>query len=173
MRSRQRQSNGSPIPPACGHCGFKPRLPKTYEELLEATPSHVRKDAEVASALCRRALAGGLLDRAIEHAKDATADKPKWSQAHLLLAQAYFGAVAMAVRTITPLRAEEKEASLANSLAAADDAISIAVTEGDSIQRRRRLRSSQTLLSSRGEKKMRRALPANHSPPIRPTFKDG
>lgn len=61
---------------------------KRYEELLDATPGHMRKDAEVASALCRRAIAGGLIDRAVEHAKDAVADKPKWSQAHLLLAQA-------------------------------------------------------------------------------------
>jgi hypothetical protein len=30
---------------------------KTYEELLRATPGHLRKDAEVASALCRKALA--------------------------------------------------------------------------------------------------------------------
>jgi predicted Zn-dependent protease/transcription elongation GreA/GreB family factor len=105
---------------------------QTYEEMLEATPGHLRKDAEVASALCRRALASGLLDRAIEHAKDAAADKPKWSQAHLLLAQAYFGRVAMAERSIAPLKTEEKERNLANSLAAADDAISIAVTEGES-----------------------------------------
>jgi hypothetical protein len=105
---------------------------KTYEELLEATPAHLRKDAEVASALCRKALASGLLDRAIEHAKDATADKPKWSQAHLLLAQAYFGTVAMAVRAIAPLKAKDRETNLANSLAATDDAISAAVSEGDS-----------------------------------------
>jgi tetratricopeptide (TPR) repeat protein len=65
-------------------------------------------------------------------AKDATADKPKWSQAHLLLAQTYFGTVAMAVRAIAPPRAEDRETNLANSLAAADDAISIAVTEGNS-----------------------------------------
>jgi hypothetical protein len=32
---------------------------KTYEELLEATPGHLRKDAEVASALCRKALSSG------------------------------------------------------------------------------------------------------------------
>jgi transcription elongation GreA/GreB family factor len=105
---------------------------RTYTDLLEATPGHLRKDAEAASALCRKALASGLLDRAIEHAKDATADKPKWSQAHLLLAQAYFGRVAIAVRAIAPLKAEDRETNLANSLAAADAAISIAVTEGDS-----------------------------------------
>lgn len=108
------------------------RPQKTYEELLEATPGHLRKNAEVASALSRKALASGLLDRAIGHAKDATADRPKWSQAHLLLAQAYFGTVAMAVRAIAPLKAEGRETNLANSLAAADDAISIAVAEGDS-----------------------------------------
>jgi tetratricopeptide (TPR) repeat protein len=105
---------------------------RTYEELLAATPGHLRKDAEVASALCRRALARGLLDRAIEHALDATADKPKWSQAHLLLAQAYFGRVAMAERSTTPLNEQDKERALANSLSAADQAISIAVSQGES-----------------------------------------
>lgn len=108
------------------------RRQETYEALLEATPGYLRKDAEVASALCRKALASRFLDRAIEHAKDATADKPKWSQAHLLLAQTYFGTAAMAVRAIAPPRAEDRETNLANSLAAADDAISIAVTEGNS-----------------------------------------
>ena len=72
----------------------------------------------------------GLIDRGIEHAKDAVADKPKWSQAHLLLAQAYFTRVAIAERTIAPLGAEEKKACLASSLASADDAISSAETEG-------------------------------------------
>jgi Flp pilus assembly protein TadD/transcription elongation GreA/GreB family factor len=108
------------------------RPEKTYDELLEATPDHLRKDAEVASALGRKALASGLLDRAIEHAKDAAADKPQWSQAHLLLAQAYFGRIAMAVRSTAPLKAEDKERSLANSLVAADHAISIALTERES-----------------------------------------
>lgn len=103
-----------------------------YSTMLEATPSHLRKDAEVASALCRKALASGFLARAIEHARDAVADKPKWSQAHLLLAQAYFGTVAMAVRMATPLTAEEREQNLANSLSAADDAIALATTDGDS-----------------------------------------
>jgi len=64
----------------------------TYEELLDATPAHLRKDAEVASALSRKALACGRLDQAIEHAQDAVADNSKWSQTHLLLAQAYFAA---------------------------------------------------------------------------------
>lgn len=125
---------------------------KTYEELLEATPSHLRKDAEVASALCRRALAGGSLDRAIEHAKDATADKPKWAQAHLLLAQAYFGAVAMAVRAPVQLKAEERETSLANSLAAADDAISIAVREGDSYTKAQALALKSDIALIQGRK---------------------
>ena len=62
----------------------------TYEELLDATPPHLRKDDEVALALSRKALACGRLDQAIEHAQDAVADNPKWSQTHLLLAQAYF-----------------------------------------------------------------------------------
>ncbi len=103
---------------------------KTYEELLDATPRHMRKDAEVASALCRRAIAGGLIDRGIEHAKDAVADKPKWSHAHLLLAEAYFARVAMAERTIAPLKAKDKETNLVNSIAAADDAILSAQIEG-------------------------------------------
>ncbi len=103
-----------------------------YENLLDATPGHARKDAEVASALSRRALSVGLVERGIEHAKDAVADKPKWSQAHLLLAQAHFARVAIAERTITPLTGEERTACLASALAAADDAISLAEPEGAS-----------------------------------------
>lgn len=102
---------------------------KTYEELHDATPAHMRKDDEVASALCRRALACGQLDRAIEHAKDAVVDNPKWSQTHLLLAQAYFARVAAAERTVKPLNAEEKAATLAKSLALCDAAISAAEAE--------------------------------------------
>jgi predicted Zn-dependent protease/transcription elongation GreA/GreB family factor len=126
---------------------------KTYEELLEATPAHLRKDAEVASALARKALASGLLDRAIEHAKDATADKPKWSQTHLLLAQAYFGTVAMAVRAIASLKAEDRQANLARSIAAADDAISAATIEGDSHTRAQALalKSDIALIEGRKE----------------------
>jgi transcription elongation GreA/GreB family factor len=105
---------------------------KRYRELLDATHSHARKDAEVASALARRAISAGLIDRGIEHAKDAVADKPKWSQAHLLLAQVHFARVAIAERAITPLTAEEKTAWLASALAAADDAISLAEIEGAS-----------------------------------------
>ncbi len=105
---------------------------KTYEELVDATPGHLRSDAEVASALSRRALASGLLERAIEHAQMAIADKPKWSQAHLLLANAYFGTVAMALRAKVALKGEDRETNLANSLAAADQAISIATVDGDS-----------------------------------------
>ncbi len=103
---------------------------KRFGDLLDATPCHMRKDAEVASALCRRAIGLGLIDRGIEHAKDAVADKPKWSQAHLLLAQAYFAKVAIAERTVMPLKAEDKETNLASSLASADDAISSAENEG-------------------------------------------
>jgi tetratricopeptide (TPR) repeat protein len=103
---------------------------KTYEELLNATPGHMRKDAEIASSLGRRAMAGGLIDRGIEHAKDAVTDKPKWPQAHLLLAQAYFARIAMAERTIKPLKAKDKDATLAQSLSAADDAIFVAESEG-------------------------------------------
>ena len=105
---------------------------KTYEELLKATPAHLRRNAEVASALARKAMASGLFDRAIEHAKDATADKPHWSQAYLLLAQTYFGTVAMVARTPGTVKAEDRERKLANSVAAADAAISEALKEGDS-----------------------------------------
>ena len=101
----------------------------TYEELLDATPAHLRKDAEVASALSRKALACGRLDQAIEHAQDAVADNSKWSQTHLLLAQAYFARVAAAERTVKPLNAEERAATLAKSLSLADDAISAAEAE--------------------------------------------
>lgn len=75
---------------------------KTYEELLDATPAFMRKDAEIASALCRKAIACGQLDEAIEHGKDAVADKPKWSQTHLLLAGVYFARVAATERTVKP-----------------------------------------------------------------------
>jgi len=103
---------------------------KTYEELLDATPAFMRKDAEIASALCRKAMAGGQLDAAIEHAKEAVADKPKWSQTHLLLAGVYFARVVATERTVKPLNAEEREATLANSLSLADDAILAAEAEG-------------------------------------------
>jgi tetratricopeptide (TPR) repeat protein len=103
---------------------------RTYEELLDATPGHMRKDAEIACALCRRAMAGGHVERGIEHAKDAVADKPKWSQTHLILAQAHFARVAMAERTIKPLKAKDRDATLATSLSVADDAISAAEAEG-------------------------------------------
>jgi len=105
-------------------------LEKTYEELLDATPAVMRTDAEIASALCRKAVACGKLDRAIEHAKDAVADKPKWSQTHLLLAGVYFARVAATERTLKPLNADEREATLAKSMALADDAISAADAEG-------------------------------------------
>ena len=101
-----------------------------YVELLEATPAHVRKDAEVASALSRRAIAAGLIEPGIQHAKDSAGDKPKWSQAHLLLAQAYFGRIAIAERTIQPLKAEERNACLASSRESADEAIALAEAEG-------------------------------------------
>jgi tetratricopeptide (TPR) repeat protein len=97
-----------------------------YEALLNTVPHHMRKDAEVASALARRAMAGGQINRAIEHAKDAVADKPKWSQAHFLLAQTYFARMVMAECASTPLTAEDKQANLTNSFAAADQAISLA-----------------------------------------------
>jgi hypothetical protein len=125
---------------------------KTYEELLDATPGHMRKDAEVTSALYRRAIAAGLIDRALEHAKDAVADKPKWSQAHLLLAYAFFARVAMPERTITPLKAEDKETNLANSLAAADDAISVAETEGDSYAKAQALALKSDIALIQGRK---------------------
>ncbi|HXM59870.1 MAG TPA: hypothetical protein VN950_03370 [Terriglobales bacterium] len=103
---------------------------KTYEELLDATPAFMRTDAEIASALSRKAIACGQLDRAIEHAKDAVADKPKWSQTHLLLAGVYFARVVATERTVKPLNAGERETTLANSLSLADDAISAAEAEG-------------------------------------------
>jgi hypothetical protein len=126
---------------------------KRYEDLLDATPGHTRKDAEVASALCRRAVTAGLIERGIEHAKDAVADKPKWSQAHLLLAQAYFARVTIAEHTTTPLRAEDKETSFASSLASADVAINLAETEGASYVKAQAfaLKSDIALLQGRKE----------------------
>lgn len=100
---------------------------RTYEELLDATPGHLRKDAEIACALCRRAMASGHHERGIEHAKDAVADKPKWSQTHLLLAQAHFARVVVATKA---LKIADRDATLATSMSAADEAISAADAEG-------------------------------------------
>jgi len=72
-------------------------------------------------------MAAGEHERGIEHAKDAVADKPKWSQTHLLLAQAYFASVVVSTK---PLKAEDRDAALATSLSVADDAISAAEAEG-------------------------------------------
>lgn len=47
-----------------------------YADLLADTPEHMRSDAEVASALARRAMMAGLIETGIEHAKAAIADKP-------------------------------------------------------------------------------------------------
>ena len=105
-------------------------LDKSYEELAGATPGHMRKEAEVASALSRRAMSQGLIDLCIEHAKDAISDKPKWSQARLFLAQAHFARVVMADRTVMPLEADDKQATLDKVLAAADAAITTAEEEG-------------------------------------------
>lgn len=109
------------------------RSDKNYEELLDATPGHMQKDAEVASALCRKALTVRSIGRAIEHARDAVEDKPKWSQAHLLLGQAYLASVVFAGSIIMPLKPEDKEMNLAKSLAAVDAAISVAENELDSL----------------------------------------
>jgi len=68
-------------------------------------------------------VAGGMFEQAVEHARDAVVDKPKWSQARLLLAETYFARVAMAERTTKPLTVEVRDASLAKSLSAADDTI--------------------------------------------------
>ena len=103
---------------------------RTYEELLDSTPEHMRHDAEIACALCRKAMAEGHVERAIEHAKDAVTDKPKWSQTHLLLAQAHLARVIMAQRTIKPLARDDRDASLATSLFVADNAIAASEAEG-------------------------------------------
>jgi len=100
-----------------------------YADLLAGTPEHMRSDAEVASALARRAMMAGLIETGIEHAKAAVADKPEWGQAHLLLAQAHFARVVMAERTIKPLKAEEKERQLESASNAADAAIANAETD--------------------------------------------
>ena len=100
---------------------------RTYEELLTATPEHLRKDAEIACALCRRAMLAGQHERGIEHAKDAVADKPKWSQTHLLLAQSHFARVVIATKA---LKADDRDATLTTSMSVADDAISAADDEG-------------------------------------------
>jgi hypothetical protein len=65
-------------------------------------------------------MAAGEHERGIEHAKDAVADKPKWSQTHLLLAQVYFASVVVSTK---PLKTEDRNTALATSLSVADDAI--------------------------------------------------
>jgi len=105
---------------------------KSYEHLLAETPTHMRKDAEVALALGRRALTARLIERAIEHAKDAVADKPKWPQAHLSLAQAYFAKIAVFGRSTPRLTGSDREEALRNSMAAADAAIYAVAAEGNS-----------------------------------------
>jgi hypothetical protein len=100
-----------------------------YADLLADTPENMRSDAEVASALARRAMMAGLIETGIEHAKAAVADKPKWGQAHLLLAQAHFARVVMAERTIKPLKAEEKKRQLESAGIAADAAIANAESD--------------------------------------------
>jgi tetratricopeptide (TPR) repeat protein len=105
-------------------------LDAAYEDLLNATPVHMRKDAEIASALARRAVADCQIEVGIRHAEDAIEDKPKWSQAHLLLAQANFARVAMAERTIKPLDADDRTATLTKADAIADAAVTVAEAEG-------------------------------------------
>jgi tetratricopeptide (TPR) repeat protein len=58
----------------------------------------------------------------------------------------------MAVRAIAPLKAEDKETNLARSLAAADDAISIAATEGDSHTKAQALALKSDIALIRGRK---------------------
>lgn len=105
-------------------------LDATYEDLLNATPVHMRKDAEVASALARRAMASAQIEVGIQHAADAVEDKPKWSQAHLLLAQAHFARVAMADRSVKPLDADDRAATLAKADSIAGVAVTVAEAEG-------------------------------------------
>jgi tetratricopeptide (TPR) repeat protein len=100
-----------------------------YADLLADTPENMRSDAEVASALARRAMMAGLIETGIEHAKAAVADKPKWGQAHLLLAQAHFARVVMSERTIKPLKAEDKKQQLESAGTAADAAIANAESD--------------------------------------------
>lgn len=105
-------------------------LEQSYEALLDTTPPHLRKDAEVATALSRRAMSQGKFDQGIEHAKDAIVDKPKWAQARLSLAQAYFARVAVADRSVQPLSKDDREATLSKVLAVTDEAIGTSEEEG-------------------------------------------
>ena len=102
-------------------CGFSPRRRRNLRR--------VARPYAGLFALRRRPLACRQLDRAIEHAKDAVADNPKWSQTHLLLAQAYFARVVAPERTVKALNAEEKEETLAKLLSLASDAILAAEAE--------------------------------------------
>jgi tetratricopeptide (TPR) repeat protein len=124
----------------------------TYEDLLTTTPPHMRGDAEVASALSRRAMMAGLIESGIDHAKAATTDKPQWAQAHLLLAQAHFARVVMAERTVQPLKAEEKQERLADALSSADTAIALAVTDDQAYVRAQALAFKADIALVQGRK---------------------
>jgi hypothetical protein len=105
-------------------------LERPYYELLNATPPHLRNDAEVAAALSRRAMSGGRFTEGIRHADDAIAAKPDWGQARLSLAQAHFARLVVADRSVQPLVATDREAALSKVLAVANDAIVASENEG-------------------------------------------
>ena len=94
----------------------------SLRDLEDRAPISSRKDAEVASALSRRAINLGHLDQGIEYATLAVRDKPGWSQAHLLLAQARFAKVVLSDRKSTPLDQHTREAVLSEATDAAEEA---------------------------------------------------
>ncbi len=138
-----------------------------YEDLLATTPSYMRADAEVAFALARRAMTAGRLETGIEHAKAATADKPKWAQAHLLLAQAHFARVAMAERTIRPLKGTRNKSTSRMHSARQMPQLRPQIPTTKPTSERRRSRSRQTSRLCRGAKRTPRNLREIPSPPIR------
>ncbi len=101
-----------------------------YEDLLVATPVHLRSDAEVSFALGMRAMACDRIEAGEQHAQDAVAAKPKWSQAHLFLAQVRFGRVVLLDRSGTPLYGPDRLAALQNADLTASKAIEVAEAEG-------------------------------------------
>jgi hypothetical protein len=113
----------------------------------------MRKDAEVACALARRAMAAAQIEAGIQHAVDAVADKPRWSQAHLLLSQAHFARVVFADRSVKLLDADDRAATLAKADSIAGAAVTVAEAEGAPYVKSQALalRSDIALLEGRRE----------------------
>lgn len=130
-----------------------------YDDLLAATPVHLRSDAEVSFALGMRAMASNQIDAGEQHAKDAIEAKPKWSQVHFFLAQVQFGRFVLSDRTSSPLEGEGRLAALTLADSSASKAIEVAEVEGISYVKAKAfgLRSDIAFIRGRKDDQMRYA----------------